>query len=299
MNASRSLSWELVVLNNNSTDDTREVLANFQRQANISLTVLFEARQGKSFAMNAGISAAKGDILVLTDDDVRVDPNWLIHIKEAFDRYDCAGLGGKIIPEWTFQKPSWVVEEGPYKLIDLHGRYDLGDEPCEITMRTRPYGANMAFRKQMFDKYGLFRTDLGPAGTARMTGQDIEFSRRLLEGGEKLIYLPQAVVYHLVEKQRISKTYYRHAYFAFGRGSARRWEAPDEAVRYFGIPRYLLPGLLGKTLKWLSAVDRERRFYYKMQAYQCAGEIYEARQMFIEANHRESASHSGPTAQAN
>jgi glucosyl-dolichyl phosphate glucuronosyltransferase len=289
-------SWELLVVDNNSTDATREYVGSLSKECRIPLRYLFESQQGMSFALNAGIKGAKGEIVAFTDDDVRVDPHWLTRIAEAFEKFDCAGVGGKIIPEWTFQKPSWLIEEGPYRLIDVPGGYNPGNEPCEITMKTRPFAANFALRRWVFDKYGLFRTDLGPVRGKRMPGNESELCRRMLEAGEKLFYVPQAVIHHLVDRKKITKSHYKHTYFAFGRSFVRRWGVPGDAVYYFGFPRMMLPGLVLHTMKWFSATDRRHRFYHKMQAYQRAGEIYEARQMFIQANRQKSASHSGTAA---
>jgi glycosyltransferase involved in cell wall biosynthesis len=276
-------SWEVILVDNNSTDDTRAVIESFSRDAPIPVRYIFEPRQGKSLALNTGIREAKGEILLLTDDDVVVDPHWLSNVKGAFDRYGCAGVGGKIVPVWNCPKPSWLVTEGPYKLNAAIVGFDLGDEPCEITMKTLPFGANLALKKEVFERYGLFRTDVGPKGERWMVGEETEFCRRLLRGGEQLIYAPQSVVYHPVEQKRTQKRYFQRWYFGFGRSLMRIVGAPERAVRYFGVPRYLLPSLAQEVTKWLLTINSRKRFYYKLQVYQRMGEICEAYQMFKES----------------
>ncbi|MFZ0937825.1 MAG: glycosyltransferase family A protein, partial [Candidatus Sulfotelmatobacter sp.] len=94
------LDWELVVVDNNSKDHTPEVIGDFAKTARFSVRYIFEGRQGRSSALNAGISAAKGEIVALTDDDVLLHPEWLLNLKRAFDEFDCAGVGGRIVPVW-------------------------------------------------------------------------------------------------------------------------------------------------------------------------------------------------------
>jgi GT2 family glycosyltransferase len=239
---------------------------------------IFEPRQGKSHALNAALRQARGQILVFTDDDVVVDKNWLVRVKDAFEHYDCIGVGGKIVPIWDCPRPPWLVLEGPYKLNAAIVNFDLGDAAQRITMKTLPFGANLALRRTAFEKYGVFRTDLGPQPQSLMVGEETEFCRRLLRSGENLMYIPDAIIYHPVEVIRTRKAYFQRWYFDFGRGVIREWGVPETAVRYFGVPRYLLRSLAEEVLHWLFTFNPQRRFYYKLQVWQRLGEICEAHQ---------------------
>ena len=124
----------------------------------------------------------------------------------------------------------------------------------------------MAFRRVAFEKYGLFRTDLGISGSRRrITGGDTEFGNRLLRGGEKIVYSPKAVVLHPVVQLRITKNYFLEYYFCLGRTNVRQERWPAESVLYFGVPRYLFRELLGNGAQWLVALNRKKKFYYKAQ----------------------------------
>jgi glucosyl-dolichyl phosphate glucuronosyltransferase len=272
-------SWELLVVDNNSTDATREFISSVAKESQLPLRYLFEERQGKTFALNAGVKEAKGEVLAFTDDDVRVDPRWLSRIKEAFDQSDCAGVGGKIVPLWSSPKPPWLVLEGAYKLNDIHGGYDLGGEVRQVTPKTTPFGANLAFRKTAFAKHGLFRTDLGPSANSQMPMEETEFCRRLMLGGENILYLPGVVVYHRVDKKLMTKKHFQNWYFAFGRSAIRLLGIPPGTVYYFGIPRFMLRTLVEELTRWLFAIDRRKRFFHKLKVYERMGEIQEARQM--------------------
>jgi glycosyltransferase involved in cell wall biosynthesis len=276
MNVPADLSWELVLVDNNSRDDTRAVAEGFASAWNLSLRYIFELEQGISFARNAGVRAAHGEIIAFTDDDVIVHPDWLRFLSDTFETQECTGVGGKIVPVWTCEKPAWYVDKGPYKLNAAIVSFDLGDEPGE--MKTKPFTANMAIKKEAFEKYGYFRTDIGLKGETRMPGHETEFCRRVVQGGGKFLYEPRAVVYHPVEPERTRKRYFQKWYFGFGRTSMREFGFPPGATLYFGVPRYLIRMLAGECLKWTLTFNPTRRFYYKLQACQILGEIYEARQ---------------------
>ncbi len=274
--------WELIVVDNNSIDDTAEVAKAFAAASNSNLRYVSEVNQGLSHARNAGIRAAEGDIVAFTDDDVTVDARWLCELQEAFDRFDCVGVGGKIVPVWTCEKPSWLVLDGPHALMKAVVRFDLGEEPCQLSIRTAPFGANMAFKKVAFKEHGFFRTDLGRKGKTLMIGEDTEFCARLLLAGGKLLYAPKAVVYHPVAGERLKKSYFRSWYFNYGRYMARVNGFPENSTLYFGVPRYLFRSLLAHICRWLFTFDSQRRFRHKLQVCESLGEISEAHRISIE-----------------
>jgi len=270
----RDVSYEVIVVDNNSNDATKTIIEELIRENPFVFRYCFESRQGKSFALNRGISLAQGAIIAFTDDDVSVDSAWLVEIKQAFDRYECNGVGGKIVPVWNGAKPSWFEEDGPLSLYAAIVKLDLGDKVIEL--QSPAFGANMAFRRAVFDKYGLFREDLGPNPENLIRGEDSEFSWRVIQGGEKFMYVPNAVVYHPVERERAQKEYFQRWYFDYGRAMVRKQRVPKTAICSTGIPRYLIRMLLEQTLRWIFSFNPRQRFYYKLQVYQTAGEVTES-----------------------
>jgi len=266
--------WEVIVVDNNSCDDTRAVVAGFARTARFPLRYVFEGRQGLCQARNTGLTVARSEVIAFTDDDVTVAPYWLWHLKRTFDQFNCLGVGGRIIPVWTCQKPSWLELAGPQRLMSAIVSFDLGEEPREV--KTPPFGANMAFKKLAFAKYGLFRTDLDRSGSNLLSGGDTEFGRRLLQGQERLVYAPHAVVYHPVEPQRTEKKYFQRWYFDYGRSSMRYPGVPANAPCYFGVPAYLLRRLCASFLHWAVTLNLRQRFHHKLRLYQVAGAIAES-----------------------
>jgi glycosyltransferase involved in cell wall biosynthesis len=275
-----SVKWEILVVDNNSRDQTREVVEEFGNRHPARVRYLFEPQPGKSFALNAGIREARGEIIAFMDDDVTVEPTWLQNLTATLYSDQWAGTGGRTRPAQSIPVPRWLAMEGPYSLGGiLAAAFDFGDEPCEL--QVAPYGANMAFRKAMFEKYGAFRTDMGPSPSRETPrpNEDTEFGRRLMAAGEHLRYEPSAVAYHPVQVDRIEKAYFLTWWFDYGRAGVREViQKPD----VLGIPRHyprilktIVTLLVPRTLKWALAVNPQRRFYSKCYVWTTVGQIVE------------------------
>ena len=270
---SSAVEWEVLVIDNNSRDQTRRVVEDFCRRYAGRFQYLFEPQQGKSYALNTGIRAAQGDILAFMDDDVIVDPMWLQNLTSAMDRDGWQGAGGRVVPNQEFSAPRWLAIDERYALAPL-ALFDLGHDACELT--EPPFGTNMAFRKAMFQKYGGFRTDLGPQPCSMIRGEDTEFGRRLLAAGERLRYEPSAVVYHAVPESRVQKEYFLAWWFDKARADIRAFGIrPCTKLCVSGIPLVLFRTLAVWTLRWMVAVAPARRFSCKLKVWGLAGKILE------------------------
>jgi len=268
--------WELIVVDNNSKDSTRQVIQAFAAGAPMRVRHLFEARQGKTFALNSAIADAKGAILAFTDDDVVVDPQWLGSLVTRLRDSGCACAGGRIVPAWQHPKPEWLETSGPYRLGSVVVSMDLGDEPCWF-VDTLPLGANMAITADALHRVGLFRTDLGPAAGSEIRGEDSDICRRLLAAGERILYAPDAIVFHPVDERRLERTYFERYYFDQGRAITREEGIPGEAICYGGVPRYQIPPACRRLVSWVLSTDVKRRFYHKLQLWYTLGRMAEAR----------------------
>lgn len=274
--------WEVLIVDNNSTDQTFLVCQSFLQRNAERYRYLLEKRQGKSFALNTAIENARGEVIAFTDDDVLVGADWLLALLEAFDTYDCVGVAGKIVPVWNSPKPNWFAVDGPYRLMLAIVEYNLGDQNQACRIENPPYGANLALRKSVFEKYGVFRTDLGPVAGTTFRGEDTEYCRRLMSRGEKLIYVPGAVVHHPVPEERTKKRYFGSWYFGYGRMLVRTSGPSSNTTSYFGVPRYMLRKLMTCVWQWNTSFERKRRFYHRLQVWQALGEITEFRHTFKE-----------------
>lgn len=268
-----SVTWEVLVVDNNSSDQTRNVVEVFGSRSK-RFRYLFEPRPGKSHALNLGIRESHGDILAFVDDDVTVEPMWLQNLTGALLNGQWAGAGGRILPLWTCSPPDWLPLRERYALAPL-AMFDLGPDAGPLT--EPPFGTNMAFLKQMFEKYQTFRTDLGPQPGCEIRNEDTEFGRRLLAGGERLRYEPSAVVYHSVPGNRIQKRYFLKWWFDKARADIREFGVPHD-TRWFlaGIPLNLFRRLGVWTLRWMFSFESGKRFENKLKVWSIAGSIFES-----------------------
>ncbi len=273
----QSVEWEILVVDNNSRDHTRKVVEEFCNRHPGRFRYLFEPQPGKSHALNAGIREARGDVLAFMDDDVTVEPTWLQNLTAALQNCESAGVGGRVLRKWTSSPPRWLSVDGPYERMGWPLIiFDLGHETCELTDNV--CGTNMAFHKEVFMRYGGFRTDLGPQPDNEIRSEDSELCSRLIAAGERLQYEPSAVVYHPVLESRLTKSYFLAWWFDFGRASVRMVGARPAVL---GIPRKYLSmlkmatQLVGRTGRWMLALKPCRRFYYKARVWEAAGGIME------------------------
>ncbi len=270
-----SITWEVLVVDNNSTDQTRDVVEGFCHLYPGRFRYLFEPKAGKSYGLNTGVANAFGEVLAFVDDDVTVEPTWLQNLTSELHHGDWAGAAGRILPAQKFTPPPWLP---PSNFPILYAHFDLGDQPSRLSCP--PYGANMAFRREMFGKYGGFRTDLGPGPDPETPrpNEDTEFGRRLMAAGEKLRYEPSAVVYHPIPQSRITKEYFFSWWYDYGRATIREiGERPDA----YGIPRDYLTllrcalAIPVTTLRSMLAIHPHKRFNHKCRARRWAGEMVE------------------------
>lgn len=259
----KGIEWEVLVVDNNSTDQTREVVEEFCRRFPGRFGYLFEPQPGKSFALNSGCREARGDVLAFLDDDTTVEPTWLQNLTQALHGDEWAGAGGRIVLRWPSPLPGWLSIEGPYAR-HYFPAFDEGEEAKRL-MRP-PYGANMAFRKKMFEKYGGFRADLGPSPNGKVPRlfDDTEFGSRVLAAGEKLRYEPSAVVCVAIPEDRIRRAYFLGRCFDWGRGEAK----------LFGKPRlHLLCSTATWMVRWMITLEPRKRYHRKLVVWEKMGSI--------------------------
>lgn len=268
-----SVEWEILVVDNNSTDQTRAVVEEYSQRYPGRFSYVFEPCQGKSHALNTAIRKSEGEILAFLDDDVIVEPTWLQNLTGALHDGRWAGAGGRILPEPGVSLPPWVPRDERYGLAPL-AMFDLGSGADVLS--EPPFGANMAFRREMFQKHGCFRTDLGPRPGSAIRSEDTEFGGRLLAAGERLRYEPSAVVYHALPNERLRKQYFLGWWAGKGRAEVIQLGIPAGA-RWFclGVPLFLVRRLCVWTLRWIVIANPARRFGCKIKVWKTFGAIKE------------------------
>jgi glycosyltransferase involved in cell wall biosynthesis len=241
---------EVLIVDNNSTDDTAGVVREFMQTATLEVRYLFEGAQGLSNARNAAIRSARGEIISFIDDDVILPLNWLFELTNAFRQFDAACVGGRVFLSPTLRLPKWWRKEYDAPL----GKFDRGDQTIVSDSTNREMigiGANLSFRRVIFDKCGAFSTTHGRTGTKLLMGEETELIDRLLDYGERAIYCPACFLYHSPGPQRMTSSYLRRWYFRMG-----EWESAQNsssAVSWFGIPRWVYGSAVSLILKLLAS----------------------------------------------
>lgn len=280
-----SVRWEILVVDNSSTDSTREVVERVAASAPVAVQYLFEPREGKSFALNAAVAASTGEILAFTDDDVEPPAGWLAALLTALDEHpECIGAGGAVMPTWDEPLPSWLAPEGPHRPKPLVVQFWQGgdDGPAEYA----PVGPSCAYRRVAFERYGGYREDFEPVnGGEGHACEDTEFARRVVRHGEQLWYVANPVVGHPVDPGRLQKSYFVEWSVARGRTEALELSEtlPSDVPMLFGIPRFMWRSLVTTHLRWWMALGPRRRFFHRLRATEIRGAIAEWRRRGLAA----------------
>lgn len=211
LNVDSYLKWELLLIDNNSSDETRSVAENYNK--NLPLRYIFEPNQGLSHARNSAITECHTDLLLFTDDDVTHESYWLYEfIKAAREFPEADYFGGRVIPYWPNGRPRWLKDENMALLSGLFVKYDIGeDNRMYKPDEPEPYGASFGIRRRLFEKIDKFNAALGVKGNIPGRGEEVEYLYRAKKSGFKGVYVGTAVCYHWVDPLRLTLKYmYRY-----------------------------------------------------------------------------------------
>ena len=247
----RGISWDVLVVDNNSTDDTRAVVERAAAAYPVPLRYVLESRQGLCWARNTGVAESTGEVVAITDDDVRVSSEWLHEFVDGLERYGCDYAAGRVVPIWERDPPVWFPRSNGL-LWGVVAILDYGSEPKELGRRV-PLGVNMAVRRSAFWRVGEFDVRLGRTVGTLMGQAEREWCLRARALGVVGYYLPAAVVHHHIPARRLTKRYFRQWFYWRGVSRAILYarngvdmERPEESRLNFrdvphigGVPRYM------------------------------------------------------------
>ncbi|MDB4870305.1 MAG: glycosyl transferase family 2 [Gemmatimonadales bacterium] len=228
--------WELVVVNNNSSDDTDSVLREFEGK--LPVVRLFEPTAGKSYAANLAVREAKGEYIVWTDDDVLVEPDWLQAYVTAFAMWPDASVFGGAIDPWFEQTPPRWLEEVFRQVEEAYAALDYGPTGLAMTHESYPFGANMALKRSAH-LMQPFDTRLGPRPKSGIRGEETFLVERLFSLGHTGRWVPEARVRHLIPAERHTLKYLEEYYSGFGEFLGVMTRNNSAGVRVFGRPLWL------------------------------------------------------------
>jgi len=194
--------FEVVVVDNNSSDDTADVIRQRASEVRYPLVYVSETRQGKTWALNAGISQASAEVIACTDDDCLPEPNWLEVILETFKDQRVGVLGGPGLSVF-----SEAVKRDERRLFlgkRFLGDFSPYDELTEVFKDNPPLGLNLSFRKEVAEKIGGFDTKLGPVGSLHWGREENAFVCAAQQAGYRVFFQPKAIVHHYLGDDRVT-----------------------------------------------------------------------------------------------
>lgn len=279
--------WKLIAVENASTDGTAAVLESFVPR--LPLAVLRAPGPGKNRALNLGLAQARGDLVVLTDDDVLPAPDWLLRWREAADEHpDWDVFGGRIVPAFEVPAPEWLLRWAPHDMA-----YSATPErPAGPVEPGLVFGPNMAVRARVFAAGHRFDEGVGPSPGSYAMGSETEFTTRLVGSGYRCWFCPGPVVGHLVRREQMTRDWLIGRTTRFGRGLYRReaaagaWAGP----RLLGAPPVLWRELARHGLRALRAQasrDARWRLHSRLRLAETWGRILESRALARQPQHRE------------
>jgi glycosyltransferase involved in cell wall biosynthesis len=226
--------WELIAVNNNSSDNTVEVLKGFRDR--LPLIILDHEVPGKSGALNAALEIARGDLIVFTDDDIRADPHWLSSLARcAVEHADYGVFGGRIVPEWEVPPSgqsflAWIPMGSTFAIID-----ETVSNPCEPT---KVWGPNTMIRRNLLGTDIRYREDLGPLpGGLFAMGEDQEIIMRLANRGVKAYRCAEAIIHHWIPASSVTEAWVQRRAERLGYGIPALFpERVPAGLRLAGVP---------------------------------------------------------------
>ena len=261
--------YEVIVVDNNSTDQTKKVIESYKPVFNGRLHYLFEPKQGKPYALNKAIKNAQGEIIAFTDDDCLVYKEWLLQIKKSFNGGNpgIGMAGGIITPLWLTQnKPQWIRDSfmGPLGILNY------GDKKAFIDEKKLLFGNNFAVKKNLFKSFSDFDVKM-------INSHDTEICLRFLKTGAKGLYNPDMKVSHKITSERATTKYFYKWFYRRG----KFWDyieyfSGNRKVKFYhplGIPLWVFIAIAKEFAKSFFAPSQYLAIKHRCMAFFYLGKL--------------------------
>ena len=242
------LEVEVLVVDNNSKDDTEKVIREIQSQAERPVTYIKELTQGSSSSRNAGIRTGKGEIIGFIDDDEEIDENWYNVVAREFAEPKTEFIGGPYLPNWGAPAPGWLPPgyHAAIGVVDPKPRASFGGDFKGILM-----GGNAVIRRSVYERVGLYSPTLGRSGKGLLSDEDSEFYRRMCNADVRGMYVPDLIIYHYIPASRLTRNYHRRWCYWRGVSQGVMDRTSREPVAYLlGVPRHKVGLALKCMFTW-------------------------------------------------
>lgn len=258
--------FEIIVVDNNSSDKTKDIVQQFIKTTNQRLIYLFEPKQGATIARNAGGFLAKGNVIAFLDDDVIPKEDYIENLIKAFSEKELDYIGGGIELEYLVPKPDWLDD----RLAGILAYCDYGNNIIEFPCQGKKYpiSANIAIKKEIFEAVNGFLQNELNYKWSKPCNDDILFGTKVHKAGYKLTYLPNITVKHLIPKERLTVDYFKACFYFYGVADIIHQIIPNNLKSYiYIIPRSLFRLTIGFIKLLIISETKEKhwqlfRIYY-------------------------------------
>lgn len=247
------LKWEVLLVDNNSTDATRQTIETLAQALPITIRYTFEPQQGLNYARNRGANESLGKYFCYVDDDIHVSCRWLKALYDSLRSNDADAVGGRIHLDAAIKLPAWITPD----MYGFLGYQDLGDAPFQMDgVKNYPFGGNMAFNRRVINSIGLFNPKLGRKGSGQKRGElfkgaETDYFHRLAATNARIFYQPEAIVYHQILPFQLKQRYFRLIHY-----NAGYQKAFHDSARYdrqlSGIPLFIFPQFARSVWRYFS-----------------------------------------------
>ena len=258
--------WEIVIVDNGSSDKTCEVVRSYETR--LPLLYLLETTKGKTNALNTGMKRIRGDLVLFVDDDAIPNRSWLRSYSTAekeHAEYDV--FGGPVVCRWPANDVDWLStdEEIVHTCFGATGTGLVSGEVSGLVLS----GANFAVRRRVLPPFPVFNPRIGPNGSRYAMGSEADLLKRLEESGVKTWFLQDAIVQHIIRLEQLSRNWLLQRAMNSGRGIYAMWPETD-GRKVLGVPRSILGKVFSEALAWfatelkrdrVSAFSKRWRFY--------------------------------------
>lgn len=239
-----SALFEIILVDNNSTDDTLNVFSDYQiKYPKLNLRYVKETNQGLSHALNRGIQEARGEYIAYIDDDETVEKDYL----NSLDSYlqenpDITYAASIITPIYEGGEPKWM---SPFTQRLIGGYFNEGKEKKKLPKDKYPGTGHTIIKRELYDRFGLYNTDLGRKGTGLMGAEDKDMAHRLIGGGVECYYLPIEVFHH-IPSYKLTDDFFSKITYSIGK---------SERLRTLSISQIaFVKRLLSEAMKWIASL---------------------------------------------
>lgn len=257
-NIDRDFDYEVILVDNNSTDGTREMIESKYSQFSGKLRYVFEKRQGKSIAANTGVKESRGEIIVFTDADCTVGENWLNEMARTYKEYPADAVLGKITLMLPERKKLFPADFLQKRLAHV----DYGNQIMEIPDKDL-VGANMSYKREIFSEFSGFKQLFWPC-------DDTEFSRRISKNGKRKFYSPGAEAFHWIPDSRLVKEYFFKQSFEWGKVNIL---LELENISYPNAIRHTFVKWINNLIAYVFCAQKDRRFILLCNVFSYAGSL--------------------------